>query len=452
LYLKLYDDVLPKTREGFAKLLGAIKHGFETRGLEVVQAPVCRIKPEFEKAVSAFTKADVDCIVSLHMAYSPSLESVGAMAKTEVPIIILDTTMDESFDQKVDPDRIMYNHGVHGVMDFASMLRRNGRRYSIVAGHYRRPEVLDRAADMVRAAYAARELKTTRALRIGESFRGMGDFSVAEPVMAKKLGIEVTQKGIADLARAMRGVTAREVAAEINSDVKNFRVTAPRSVHERSVRVSLGLRRMLDAGRYGAFSMNFLVFNGSHGVDTLPFLEASKGMARGIGYGGEGDVLTASLVGALQRGFGRTTFTEVFCPDWKGGTVFLSHMGEINPAVASGKPELVEKQFVFTGTKNPAVITCGLKTGPAVFVNLVPGPRDTFSLVLAPVTVLADSKRKDMAPVVRGWMRPAAGLERFLEEYSRHGGTHHSALVLGDRLEGLVAFAQYAGLEAVVIG
>lgn len=451
-YLKLYDDSLPQCRKGFAPFLSAVEKGFAARGLEVVPAPVCRIRPEFEKAVAAFRTADVDCVITVHLAYSPSLESVGAMARLRVPLIILDTTMDEAFDQRVSPARIMYNHGVHGVMDFASMLRRNGVPFSIVAGHYRRSKVLDRAADLARAAFAARELRTTRALRIGESFRGMGDFSVDEAVMRRTLGIRVKQMTVADLARAMRAVTPAKVAAELAADRKRFRVTAPKAVHARSVRISLGLRRLLEAGAFGAFSMNFLAFDGRHGVDTLPFLEASKGMARGIGYGGEGDVLTAALVGALQRAFGGTTFTEVFCPDWKGGTVFLSHMGEINPVVAAGKATLVEKPFLFPGTKNPAIVTCAMQTGPAVFVNLVPGPRNTFSLVLAPVTVLPDSKRKDMVTTVRGWIRPAAGLEAFLEAYSRHGGTHHSALVLGDKREALEQFARYAGFEVVVIG
>ena len=62
----------------------------------------------------------------------------------------------------------------------------------------------------------------------------------------------------------------------------------------------------------------------------MPFLEISRLMERGIGYAGEGDVLTAALVGALMKVYAETTFTEMFCPDWKGNSIMLSHMGEIN--------------------------------------------------------------------------------------------------------------------------
>ena len=34
--------------------------------------------------------------------------------------------------------------------------------------------------------------------------------------------------------------------------------------------------------------------------------------------------------GALLSGIEEVTFTEMFCPNWRDGSVFLSHMGEFN--------------------------------------------------------------------------------------------------------------------------
>ena len=63
---------------------------------------------------------------------------------------------------------------------------------------------------------------------------------------------------------------------------------------------ALGMRHFLEAGKFTAFSANFQAFDRADGpVDTVPFLEISKAMSRGIGYAGEGDVLTAALVGGL---------------------------------------------------------------------------------------------------------------------------------------------------------
>lgn len=447
LYLKLYDDALPEMRKGFKPFIRNVTNAFAAAGTEVVVSPVCRVRKEFERAVAFFEKKDVDLLVTLHLAYSPSLEAADALAATALPILLLDTTMDYSFGRDVDPDRILYNHGIHGVQDLASVLRRRGKPFRIIAGHVSNSPVLARAADAARAAFAAKVLRRTKALRVGESFKGMGDFAVDETTLEKALGISVDEIDADDLAADVRSVTDVEVDREMRRDARRFEVRAEKDVLRRSVRVSLGLRKRLEAGGYNAFSLNFLAFDSGKGpVNTVPFLEASKAMERGVGYAGEGDILTAALVGALSAAFGRTTFTEIFCPDWKGNSIFLSHMGEMNPEVAAGKPLLVEKPFPFTKALNPAVITGCPAPGPAVFVNIAPGPDATFDLIVSPVEVLGDAETPEMRQSIRGWIRHRLGVERFLEEYSRAGGTHHSALVLGEKAEAIETFAAFAGI------
>ena len=452
LYLKLYDDCRPEMRCGFDGFLEQVQSGLAGHGLDVTPAPICRTSEEFAAAVGQMEAMDVDVIATLHLAYSPSLESADVLAGTDRPLLLLDTTMDYDFGLDVDPARLLYNHGIHGVQDLACMLRRRRRAYEIVAGHVTESDVLLRAADVARAAYGARCLRGCKALRIGESFHGMGDFAVAADVLQAKLGISIEQIAPADLAGAVAEVTDEMVAEEIERDRARFDADVDDAVHRRSVRVGLGLRRRLESGGYDAFSMNFLAFDSPEGpVDTVPFLEASKAMERGIGYAGEGDVLTAALVGALIRGFGRATFTEIFCPDWKGDALFLSHMGEINPSVAAGKPRLLEKDFPYTAAANPAFLACAIDSGEAVLVNLAPGPDETFRLIVAPVEVLGDGTHPGMRESLRAWIRPRCGVAEFLERYSGLGGTHHSALVLGCHGEGLSAFARFAGLACRVV-
>ncbi|MFB3786987.1 MAG: hypothetical protein ACE15F_11540 [bacterium] len=453
LYLKLYDDTFPELRYEFDDpLIKAVLDGFEREGVETVMSGICRLAPEFRKAIRHFEQEDVDLIVTLHLAYSLSLESIDALAAANRPILMLDTTLDYDFGPAADPARILYNHGIHGVQDLASLLVRRKVPFEIVAGHIQHSNVLRRAAELARAAHAARCFKNTPVLRVGESFAGMGDFAVDEELLWKQFRIAVDTIAPDALADSALSVTDKEIEAELQADRQRFVCEAPEEVHRRSLRVGLGLRRYLEKKKYRAFSQNFLAFASTEGpVDTVPFLECSKAMERGVGYAGEGDVLTAALVGALQGGFGKTTFTEMFCPDWKGDAIFLSHMGEINPEVAAGKAWLIEKDFPWTPAKNPAMLACAPATGPAVLVNLAPGPDDTFRLILAPVEVLGDTTRADMREAVRGWIRPQPPVEPFLEEYSRRGGTHHCALVLGDHAEAVAAMGSYLGMERTIL-
>lgn len=448
LYVKLYDEVLPDLAAQVEPFVGRVESALSSGGLEVVRNPLARTRPDFVRAIETFEAAGVDAIVTLHLAYSPSLESAEVLARTALPIVMLDTTPDRDFGQHVDPVRLLYNHGIHGVQDLACVLRRMGKPYRVVAGHLDDGNVVPRVLQMVRAARAAQRLRTTRALRIGGGFSGMGDFAVGELVLEQKLGIRVENIEPSDLAVAVNAVSSSEVAAEVATDRERYQVGCSAEVHDRSVRVGLGLRHYLDQGGFGAFSLNFLAFQEATGpVNTVPFLECCNAMARGIGYAGEGDVLTAALVGALLQGFGRTTFTEIFCADWAGESLFLSHMGEINPAESAARPLLYEKEYPFSLARNPATLACCPRPGPGTFVNLAPGPGDTFRLITAPVEILPDGTHPDLNRWVRTWIRPQVPLPRFLEEFSHLGGTHHGALMFGDHASGLAAFSAFLQLE-----
>jgi len=453
-YLKLYDDYKPEIRNGFTEFMQQISDVLEQRGIAVQSAPVCRVASEFEDAVKQFEVDGVECIMTLHLAYSPSLESIDAFRATKLPVIILDITMDAGFGTGVAPGRIMYNHGVHGVMDFASMLCRYRRPFEIVAGYGGDPETQDRVVEMVRAAAAAHALRNSRVLRVGAAFPGMGDFSVDESLLNSALGIAVDEIGLEVLDAAVETVQDDAVKKEVAVDNERFVCELDADDHARSVRVGLGLRQLLDEGGYTACSVNFQEFNrADRPANTMPFLEICKAMGRGTGYAGEGDVLTAALVGALAQGFDAVTFTEIFCADWSGGTLFLSHMGEISTSVADGMPRVMTKPFFLGGSLDPAVLTCAVRPGPAVFVNLAPGPDDTFSLIVAPVEVLpeGDELQPEMRDVVRTWIRPQLKVAAFLEAYSHAGGTHHSALVLGDHADAVAAFGHLSGLQVVRI-
>ena len=97
LYLELYDRGFANCRPRMEAFYKDVAGGLRRAGLEVVTAPVCRLAPEFRSAIATFEKAGVDAMVTLHLAYSPSLESAAALAATRLPIIVLDTTPDFEF-------------------------------------------------------------------------------------------------------------------------------------------------------------------------------------------------------------------------------------------------------------------------------------------------------------------------------------------------------------------
>ena len=446
LYLKLYDDTAPEARPGVEHFLNTIVAELGKRNLNVLAAPVCRVADEFAVAVTGFERAQVDAIVTLHLAYSPSLESAQALASTRMPIIVLDTTPAYDFSPLQSPDEIMFNHGIHGVQDLCNLLLRHGKAFQIEAGHWEHSDVLDRVTRRAQAARLAMAMRTARVGRIGNPFKGMGDFAVPDEVMRETIGVTVVPVEPGVIGARMADVTGREVEAEMASDMATFAAGGLNAeAYRRTACVGLAVRRWIEQEHLSAFTVNFMEANRAAGVPTMPFLEASKGMARGIGYAGEGDALTAALVGALASVFPETTFTEMFCPDWAGDSIFLSHMGEMNVALTAEKPRLIEKAFSFIDTENPVLAVGRFRGGAAVFVNLAPGPSNTYTLIVAPVAVLDVEGKDAMGDSIHGWFRPAQPVADFLAAYSKIGGTHHAALVYGDVAGSIAAFGEMMG-------
>ena len=452
LYLKLYDDGMPQVRPRIEQFYEQIAARLEARGLEVLRSPVCRIRPEFQAAVRGFEQGGAEAIVTLHLAYSPSLESVDALAASSLPVIMCDTTPTYGYGPQADPDELMYNHGIHGVQDLCNLLLRRGKPFQLEVGHWESSDVLDRVAQDALAARMARRLRRTRAGLIGEAFQGMGDFYVSPADLKRTLGIETRVLDPGRFRRLADGVSQEEMARESGQDRErfDFREVKPEA-YERSLRVGLAVEKWVAEERLDAFSFNFLSVGRSRGLDTVPFLAASKLLARGVGYGGEGDLLTASLVGALASVYPETSFTEMFCPDWERGTVYLSHMGELNWRLADGKPLLLEMDYKWSDAANPVYLAGRFKPGGFLLVNLAP-LSSGYRLITAQAEMLPVEGPDRMERSVRGWFRPPLPLAEFLAAYSRLGGTHHLALSYGASVEAVSAFGRMMGWDTQVIG
>ena len=452
LYIKLYDDCgLQDIRDRLEPFYEKMAKGFEEKGIEVIRSSFCCVKAEFQAAVSRFEAEGADCIVTWHAAYSPSLESYETLVKTKLPIVVMDTTDTYDFGPAQSPAHVNMCHGIHGVMDMTSLLKRYGKKYAIAAGHYPVSDVMDRVIGYIRAAVSASSLEGSKVGTIGGSFDGMGDFLVSDEEMLERFGVKVVYAG-KKLVDIKNSISDDEVRAEMKLDLEECDVIGdlPEDSHFRTEKNCLAVRRWIESEGLDAFTVNFRKIIPADGLEIMPFMEACKAMARGIGYAGEGDVLTAAITGALMRGFGNTAFVEIFCPDWRGGSLMLSHMGEYNRALGAGRPEIKEIPFTFGDAADPVVTYGRYKGGEAVFVNIFRAA-DGFKLLCAPVTML-DTAEDSFTGVVRGFMKPHMPVENFLEEISRTGVTHHSSLVYGASPEQIEFFGALLGMDCVICG
>lgn len=453
LYIKLYDDSNPHYRDPMVDYSNMMVHMLETQGLEVIKADeVCRIKPEFERAAEKFNREDVAAVITQHLAYSPSLESIDALLSLKAPIVVLDTTVDYDLIRSANIERrISNNHGIHGVQDMCNLLKRNGKPYYICAGHALHSEVISETAGMCRAAAAAKAYQHARVGSVGGSFTGMGDFLVSDERYKNDIGATVSYMTPEISAAYVAKVTEEEVDAEIALDRKKYTVEVEKTEEYRAAtRSGLAVRKWMEDEKLDSCTVNFLTLD-ICGLPKMPFPECCKILERGQGYAGEGDVLTAGLVGSLMSVYPNTTFTEMFCPDWEKNVLLLSHMGESNPRLAKWKPLITDLPFNYNSCGDTVgMYSCG-RAGNVTIVNLAP-MNDSFTLILVPGQLLDEGlqfgayKKENQA-----WFKPGKPLPEFLKAYSLEGGTHHSALVYDADIEELKAFGKMMGFDVVVI-
>ncbi len=441
LYIKLYDDFcLPERRMRVEEFYAKIASLLESKGLEVVTNPVCRLHEEFAEAVRKFEDSDVDALVTLHLAYSPSLESAEILAKTELPVIVFDTTPDYEFNYSTNSDKIAYNHGIHGVQDMCNLLKRNKKPFVICAGHTEHSSVTDEVVAAVYGAKMAKSIKSAKVGTLNAPFFGMGDFFVPYDVLKADIGIDVTVNDPMN----MPTVTEDEIKAEFDSDCAKYNMSnVTYEQYKTCHKVALSVRKWLEANKLDAFTMNFLSTKAGTGFDCIPFTEACKQMEKGIGYAGEGDVLTAAFVYSLLQVYNETTFAEMFCPDWAGNTVYVSHMGEYNPRCTEEKPRFKVNSFPYTDANDPCVFYSPFKPGKAIFACLAPDADSKYTLIASSIEMLHTPVGTTYDNEVSGWFKPEKTTAEFLADYSKNGGIHHASIIYGGDMNALEAYARF---------
>lgn len=452
LYIELYDEFWPHLKNRLKSYYNDIAKKIRNLGYDVEESDFCRVKKEFENSIKAFNDSGCTAIITLHMAYSPSLESADILINTDLPVIVLDSTMTFDFNSTVDSEEIIYNHGIHGVMDMCSMLKRGGKEYAIVAGHMDDKRVLKRLSGYINAAVASRALKDMNIGIVGKSFEGMGDFFISDDKLKKDFGVNIIHAVPEKLKEHLNSVSDNIIEKEIASDLEKFEfVDYNYEQYKKIIKNSLALRKWCTQENLSGLTVNFKDIDSKSGLEIMPFLELSKAMARGLGYAGEGDTLTAAFCAALSKAYKETSFIEIFCPDWKGNCLMLSHMGEYNIALSKSKPVIAVSDFVFSDADKTAAAYGCFKDGKATFIN-ISITQDGYKLIVAPVDMLQEKEDNNNFKLkVRGWMKPQCNISDFLEKLSYNGATHHSILIYGEQTENLIFFSKLLGTAIEIL-
>jgi L-arabinose isomerase len=451
LFMDKIDITSPQARTEFEKFIKIISAKLEKLGLEIIPAKITCKRKEVIESIKLFEKQKTDAVITLHLTYSPSLESAGVISETNIPVIVLDTTQSYEFGPDRNLSDVLYNHGIHGVQDFCNLLKRNKKSFFVETGHWKFSDVLERVARRTLQSKMALGFLNINVGLLNKPLEGMGDFQVESDVLKRKFNFNIIKSDAERIKDNFGKISEEELSHEIKADQKKFIFSdIDNNLYKNSLRASLCLRKWIEENNLNAFSMN--VFEFAKGNNAyIPFLEASKELAAGRGYAGEGDILTASLTYSIMNIYNETTFTEMFCPDWKNNTIFLSHIGEGNFNLLNEKPLIISKKYPLAEFKDVLVAVGRLKSGRANIINIAPISDNEFEIIVIRGTMQDINRKDNLNTTIHGWFKPDTDIISMLAKYSEIGGTHHVVLTYNDIPDDIMGFGKILGCPVNVI-
>jgi L-arabinose isomerase len=397
-------------------------------------------------------------IITWMHTFSPSKMWIAGLTELSKPLCHLHTQFNRDIPwDSIDMDFMNLNQSAHGDREHGFIGARLRLPRKVVVGHWQAPAVLDKLSGWMRTAAAFADGRTLKIARFGDNMREVA-VTEGDKVEAQiKLGWSINYYGVGDLVKVIKEVSDADVDKLVKSYADEYEMSAEtrsgaglESVKVQA-RIEIALKSFLSAGKFGAFTDTF---EDLHGLAQLPGLASQRVMAAGYGFGAEGDWKTAAIVRAMKvmaTGLGGASFLEdyTYNLDPAAPAVLGSHMLEICPSIAKGKPRLEVHPLGIGGKADPARLVFAGDPGPALNATLIDmGGR--MRMIVNEVDTI-EAKAMPKLPVARVLLKPRPDLERAAECWIIAGGAHHTGYSRVVRTEWMRDWAEMAGIEFLLI-
>lgn len=423
---------------------------------EVEAKPVVRNSAEaLEICAAASTdSACIGVIMWMH-TFSPAKMWISALKALRKPMLHLHTQYNERLPyDSIDMDFMNLNQSAHGDREFGFICTRLGIKREVVAGYYKHADVIEKIR---RFAQAAAAVDLGRGMRVAMFGSNMRDVAVTDADRVEceiKYGWNVNYYGIGDLCDMISEVTEAEIDAKMAEYAEKYAMNTDNTAAVREqAKYEVALDKFLARENISAFTDTF---QDLHGLEQLPGLAAQNIMAKGCGFGPEGDCKTAALaavLGKLADGReGATGFLEDYTYDLpEGGEAELaSHMLEVSPVFAAEKPAIEVHPLGIGGKADPARLVFEGVTGEGIAVSLI-DLGDRFRLVCAEITLVKQPAAMPKLPVARVMWKLKPDFATGSAAWIYAGGAHHAVVSTALTVDDIRLYAKMTDTELVVI-
>lgn len=428
----------------------------------VVWKPVLKDSAAIRRLALEANASDacIGVIAWMH-TFSPAKMWIAGLDALRTPLLHLHTQANVELPwATIDMDFMNLNQAAHGDREFGYIQSRLGVARKTVVGHASSPVVQAKVGTWVRAAAGWAATHELKLARFGDNMRNVavteGDKTEAE----LRFGVSVNTWGVNDLVAAVEAVAESDIDTLVAEYEDTYDVAGElRKGGERHESLRYGARQELALlellGRIGATAFT-TTFEDLGGLRQLPGLAVQRLMARGFGFGAEGDWKTAILVRAAKvmgTGLpGGASLMEDYTYDMVPGAELIlgAHMLEICPSLTTARPSLEIHPLGIGGREDPVRLVFDTDPGPAVVVAMS-DMRDRFRLTANVVEVVPPAHPLPKLPVARAVWKPAPDFATSAEAWLMAGAAHHTVMSTQVGVEVFADFAEIARTELLVI-
>ncbi len=400
---------------------------------------------------------DESCIavITWMHTFSPAKMWIKGLQLLKKPLLHLHTQANEKLPyDEIDMDFMNLNQTAHGGREYGFMCTRLGVKREVIVGYYEHEEVIEKIKKFIDVARAVDFSKNLNVAMFGSNMREVSVTDGDRVESQIKYGWNVNYYGIGDLVELVNAVTEEELDAKMAEYKELYEMNTDNldAVKEQA-KYEIALDKFLTAGNFGAYTDTF---QDLHGMKQLPGLATQRMMAKGIGFGAEGDYKTSALNAIfceMAKGrSGSTGFMEDYTYDFTRGDemVLGSHMLEVSPDFASNKPKIEVHPLGIGGKNPPARLVFDGVEGDGVAVCMI-DMGDRFRLICASIELVKQPKPMPKLPVARIMWKLKPDHKTGAAAWIYAGGAHHTVVSTALTVDDIKLFAKLTDTELVVI-
>jgi L-arabinose isomerase len=429
--------------------------------VEIIWKPTLKNTADIKQAMLD-ASSDANClgVITWMHTFSPAKMWIQGLDLLRKPLLHLHTQANQSLPwATIDMDFMNLNQAAHGDREYAHAVARVALPHKVVVGEPGSPDVKSHIDAWAWATIGWNKSQNLKLARFGDNMRFVSVTDGDKVSAQLQFGMSVENYGVNYLVDAVATISDSDAEALCDEYEKLYDVSAELkrggARHDSLVyaaKQELALQKIMTDGGFDAFTSNFEDLGA---LKQLPGLAVQRLMARGYGFGGEGDWKTSAL-GAILKSMtpagGGTSFMEDYTYHFGPGPAKIlgAHMLEVCPTITKSKPKIEIHPLGIGGKEDPVRMVFTATPADARVVCLV-DMGDRFRVISNEIKVVEPNEALPKLPVAHAVWEPKPTLAISAEAWMLAGGSHHTVLTNSVSLETIEDFARMAKVEHVII-